>query len=115
MKTTFVSQEIIPDPNSLDPAVAASGAPALPRQFTWQGRPVILEQVLSQWKTSSACRHGSGEQYVRRHWFEIRTADGATMTIYFERQPRSRKKSRRWWIYSTQSAQPPIQPHTLPP
>jgi phosphoribosylglycinamide formyltransferase-1 len=57
--------------------------------------------VLDTWKTTSACRHGSGERYVRKHWARIRTADGTVMTLYFERQARSRRELKtRWWLYT---------------
>ena len=32
---------------------------------------------------------GSREQYLRKHWFKIRTKDHQVMTLYFDRQARS--------------------------
>jgi hypothetical protein len=41
------------------------------------------------------------DEYVRRHWFRIRTASGKEMKIYFERQARSQSsRKQRWWIFS---------------
>jgi hypothetical protein len=35
----------------------------------------------------------------------VRTADGRTMTLYFERQPRSRKRPKaRWWLFTIEAA-----------
>ena len=28
--------------------------------------------MVDKWKTTGSCRHGSGEQYVRKHWFRVR-------------------------------------------
>jgi hypothetical protein len=96
----FISEEILPDPASFDPSLAPPGAPAVPRRFAWRNQTVDLDHIASQWKTTSPCRHGSSEQYVRRHWFQILTTDGRRMTIYFDRQPHARRQSRRWWLYS---------------
>lgn len=75
-------------------------APGLPRQFRWKARTIHVARVLKTWRETGPCRHGSGEAYVRKHWFEVVTDSGALMTIYFERQPRSRKNIARWWLFS---------------
>ncbi|NQU41698.1 hypothetical protein HQ520_00320 [bacterium] len=50
---------------------------------------------------ADACWSGSGERYVRKHWFRIRTTDGQEMKLYFERQARSaREAKKRWWLHS---------------
>jgi hypothetical protein len=58
-----------------------------------------VQQVLEEWKEAGDCRHGSGERYVRKHWFRIRTTEDLEMKIYFERQRRSSGGS-RWRLYS---------------
>ena len=58
--------------------------------------------VLKTWRETGPCHHGSGEQYVRKHWFAVATDAGLTMNIYFERQARSAKKKSRWWLFSTE-------------
>jgi hypothetical protein len=79
----------------------AVGEPGLPWRFVWGGREHEVAQVLDRWKTTSRCRSGSDEQYVRKHWFRLRTTDGDQMTVYFERQARSgRERKARWWLYS---------------
>jgi len=78
----------------------AIGEPGLPGEFLWRGRTVRIVEVLRSWKETGPCRHGSGEQYVRKHWYEVVTASDGVMKIYFERQPRGGRKSARWWIYS---------------
>jgi len=77
------------------------GEPVLPRQFVWKKRVVGIQDVIARWRETGPCHHGSGEAYVRKHWFEVRTTSGATMKLYFERQARSSsQKTRRWWLFS---------------
>lgn len=97
----FVSESITPDPGSLDPAIMARGEPALPRRFTWRKQRFEVREVLETWKDYGDCRHGSGERYLRKHWFHVRTDDGTEMRIYFLRQPGTGKSAKsRWWIHS---------------
>ncbi len=77
------------------------GAPLLPGSFEWRGRRYAVTEVLRRWKSTSQCTSGSDEQYVRKHWFRVRTSDGTEMELYFERQARSRRdRARRWWLYT---------------
>ncbi len=94
----FVSEPITPVEGSFDVAAMPGGEPGLPIRFVWRGEEYEVVRVLEKWKTTGPCRHGSGEQYVRRHWFRVETADGQEMEIYFDRQPRARKKKQRWWL-----------------
>ncbi len=42
-----------------------------------------------------------GELYLKRHWFAIETATGERMTLYCERQARSRSRAKsRWFLYT---------------
>jgi len=101
MRERFVSEAIEPVLDSIAPHNRASGAPGMPGRFIWRGREYGVADVLETWKDTSPCTHGSGEQYVRKHWFRIRTGCGAEMTIYFERKARSkREKFTRWWLYT---------------
>lgn len=101
MSEQFVSEPIWPDRQSLDTARMAAGMPGLPGRFTWREHDYIVARVLRHWTETSGCHHGSAEQYVRKHWFEIQTACGKQMKLYFERQPRStRARTQRWWLFS---------------
>jgi phosphoribosylglycinamide formyltransferase-1 len=95
----FVGEGIIPDDASFDVAAMATGAPGLPRSFSWRGTRYTVLEVLETWKESGDCHHGSGERYVRKHWFRVRTIEGTEMKIYFERQKRSSGGS-RWRLFS---------------
>lgn len=103
MNETFVGEPIIPEVGSFSVSAMANGCPGLPRRFSWQGRSYPVIEVLEVWKESGDCRHGSGERYVRKHWFRIRTTGDLEMKIYFERQARSSKGS-RWRLHTTRSA-----------
>ena len=80
----------------------ARGEPGLPEQFNWRGKPLVVNKKLRTWKDTGPCRHGSGESYVRKHWFEVETDRGCRVRLYFERQARGRDVRRRWWLYAIQ-------------
>ena len=94
----FVSEPIEPAPGAFDAAAMARGEPGLPDRFAWRGTTYALESIVRAWKTSTRER---GELYLRRHWYEVRTAAGPRMMLYCERQAKSgRNPKRRWWLYS---------------
>jgi phosphoribosylglycinamide formyltransferase-1 len=99
VKSTFIGEGITPAGISFSTAAMAAGKPGLPEQFTWKGKEFSISAVLEEWKESGPCSHGSGERYVRKHWFHVKTNDGSEMKIYFERQKRSSTGS-RWRLYS---------------
>jgi hypothetical protein len=107
MTEQFIGASIQPVGETFDTARMSAGGPGLPTQFRWRSQTIQIEKVLKTWKETGPCHHGSGEAYVRKHWFEVRTDSGDTMKIYFERQPRSRKGKNRWWLFTIDEAQPP--------
>jgi phosphoribosylglycinamide formyltransferase-1 len=99
----FISELITPT------ALAAStviGEPAIPIRFRWRNAEYEIARVMEKWKTAGDCRHGSGERYIRRHWYRILTTDGAEMRIYFERQPRANQNKKRWWLAAINTPAP---------
>ena len=97
----FVSEPILPEPGRGDAAAMARGEPGLPARFTWRGRAYRVLGLVRQWKTSGPCRHGSGEMYLRRHWYRVVTDPSAEMTVYCDRQACDRRRPKaRWWVYS---------------
>ena len=97
----FIGEPMVPARGTADPAGMARGEPGLPARFTWRGRGYRVLGVVKAWKSSGPCRSGCGEVYLRRHWYRIVTDPRAVLTVYFERQARSAKRSKaRWWIYS---------------
>jgi phosphoribosylglycinamide formyltransferase-1 len=99
MKDTFIGEALIPQDTSFSMSPMAAGKPGLPRSFSWKGKEFSVAEIVEEWKECGACRHGSGERYVRKHWFRIQTSEGLEMKIYFERQGRSSGGS-RWRLYS---------------
>ena len=98
----FVGEALKPVTATFDSARMAAGGPGLPREFIWRGVCVSVAKVLNEWRETGPCRHGSGERYVRKHWFEVQTEDGQTMKLYFERRARGRALSARWWLFSVE-------------
>lgn len=95
----FIGAALKPVAGTFDTAGMAAGGPGLPRQFQWGRQTVHVDRVLKTWRETGPCHHGSGERYVRKHWFQVLTDSGATLTIYFERQARAGSRS-RWWLYT---------------
>jgi len=101
MNEEFVSQPIQPVEGTFDSVPMAAGLPSLPRRFFFDAKEYEIAEIVSSWKEAAPCRHGSGEKYLRKHWFKIATVQGERMTIYFERQARSAKQAKtRWWLYT---------------
>ncbi len=99
MAATFISEPITPD-GSFDPTGMASGEPGLPGRFRWRGREWIVAGVLETSREYGDCKHGSGERYLRRHCFRLRTTDGHVLRIYFQRSFGRGRPSARWWLRS---------------
>jgi hypothetical protein len=98
--SSFVSEPITPVDASFDTERMARGEPGLPRKFRWRKREWLVAEVLESWKDYGDCAHGSGERYVRKHGYRIRTTDGWVLRLCFQRSF-GRAKFRinsRWWI-----------------
>lgn len=95
----FVGGAIAPERGSYAVAAGAPGEPGLPMAFAWDGVDYEVLEVLEKWKDTGSCRHGSGERYVRKHWYRVRVTGGLEMKLYFERTARSGSKV-RWHLYS---------------
>jgi hypothetical protein len=101
MDDEFISEPIKPVVGTFDMAGMTRGEPGLPGRFLWRGKEYAVTEVLDVWKEEGPCRSGSTEMYLRKHWYKIMTADGLMMTLYFERQGRSKSQNKtRWWLYT---------------
>lgn len=96
----FIGEALRPLQEDWDPQSMAAGSPGLPSAFLWGGRTLRLAALVRTWKDTGPCGHGSGERYVRRHWFEVRTTEGEVLKLYFERQRRRGTVQSRWWLFS---------------
>jgi hypothetical protein len=112
MRSSFVSEPIQPVAGTFDAAGMARGEPGLPGRFRWRGREFTVTQELERWRDHGDCRNGSGERYVRRHGFRIRTEDGSIMKLYFQRTVGRGKISNqaRWWLHSIESCAQTVPP-----
>ena len=110
MEQEFVSEAIKPVVATADPKTMAAGGPGLPREFVWRGETLGIAAVLRTWRETGPCKHGSSESYVRKHWFEVETTANLRARIYFERQPRGRNRTKRWWLFSIEDTRDRTQP-----
>jgi hypothetical protein len=96
----FISEPVRPVPGTADVRAMGRGEPGLPTRFLWRDQEFTVAAVLKAWKTSSR-EGGTGEFYLRRHWYMITTQTGEQMTLYCDRQARDRKHPKaRWWLYT---------------
>lgn len=100
MNEHFIGASIQPVDGTIDPARMSAGEPGLPREFRWKKQVIKIERVLRTWREMGDCHHGSGERYLRKHWFEVVTEAGERMKIYFERQAKAGQKKSRWHLYT---------------
>ena len=102
MPSTFISEAITPIKASFDASSMAQGEPGLPQRFRWRKKEFVVAEILERWKEHGDCRHGSGERYVRKHGYRIRTTDSTVMKVYFQRSVGRGKiaAKSRWWIHS---------------
>jgi len=79
---TFVGECI--RPSGTEFALPATvGEPAVPLRFTWQRRDFEVRAVRRRWKGYEPDRtHGSGQRYLRRHWYELGMTDETFWTVY---------------------------------
>ena len=90
----FVSCPIAPTENGFITA-AAGNEPPVPRAFTWEARTLTITDVVRRWRSTKTDR---GDSYLKRHWFELRTRDGATIEVYYDRE--ARRGTARWTLYT---------------
>jgi len=105
MPNSFVSEPIIPVAGTFDMAGMSRGEPGLPGKFRWRGREFAVAQELERWREHGDCRNGSGERYVRKHGYRVRTEDGSILRVYFQRSVGRGKLSpkARWWLHSIEN------------
>ena len=94
----FISEPIEPVAGTFDARTIGRGEPGLPQRFVWRGEAYAVGEVLAVWKTSSP--DTTGEVYLRRHWWEVRTDIGHVMKLYFERQKNRKNAQARWFVFT---------------
>ena len=74
---------------------ATGNEPPLPAAFRWEDRTLVVAAVRRAWRTS---KNDRGDDYLKRHWFEIETGDGSIARVYYDRE--ARRGAARWWLYT---------------
>ena len=100
---SFIGADLKPVIATCDTLRMAAGEPGLPREFIWGDQTITILVVRRSWHETRRCDHGSPEQYVNKHWYEVDTVAHGRLKIYFDRQPPrrgQRKKESRWRLFS---------------
>lgn len=90
----FVSRPIQPEGEGLF-TPATGGEPPVPSAFRWEDQTLVVRAVNRSWRTTKGDR---GDNYLKRHWFELQTACGRTIEVYYDRQ--ARRGAALWWLYT---------------
>jgi hypothetical protein len=90
----FVSCPLVPTGDGFLTPTSGS-EPPIPRVFLWGGRRLLITEVLRSWRSTKADR---GDVYLKRHWYELRTASGEKLEVYYDRE--SRRAASSWWLYA---------------
>lgn len=97
----FISEPIQPGSGTFHSQSMVKAEPGLPQRFRWRDQEYTIVEVLQVWKESGPDKDGSGQMYLRKHWYKVRTEPDLIMNIYFERQSRSKSQTKkRWWLYT---------------
>lgn len=113
MSHRFISEILRPVTSTFDTKRMSVGEPGLPGEFMWRAEIIRIATVHREWRETGPCHHGSGEQYVRKHGYEVEDDGGRRMKIYFERHARGSRAAGRWTLFSMDETRLP--PHTPAP
>ncbi len=95
--TGFVSEAIAPI-GAFDADSMGRAEPGFPQAFNWRDEVLTPAKVVRQWKTTKEDR---GDNYVKRHYYEVALTDGRIATIYFDRG--ARRNAPRWYLFKIES------------
>lgn len=74
---------------------ADGSAPPIPNVFSWKEGEFHVTRVLRSWRSTKTDR---GDTYLKRHWFELETAERQRIEVYYDRE--ARKGASHWWLYT---------------
>jgi hypothetical protein len=94
----FISRPLLPTGEGFV-TIANGSEPPVPRAFLWGDRRLLISEVLRTWRSTKTDR---GDAYLKRHWFELQTACGLKIEVYYDRQ--SQPGVSRWWLYTIDDA-----------
>ncbi len=90
----FVSAPLLPGGEGFI-REAIGKEPPVPRAFLWGERTLRVAAVTRSWRSTKTDR---GDAYLKRHWFELKTDEGATIEVYYDRE--ARRGVPQWWLYT---------------
>jgi phosphoribosylglycinamide formyltransferase-1 len=76
-----ILEAIQPHPGSFDTTAMARGEPGVPRRFDWRGRTYEVAEVLGTGREIENASGTTGDSYVRRHVFRVRTTSGEILVL----------------------------------
>jgi hypothetical protein len=91
----FVGAALTPGSSYFDSGALSAGEPPVPLSFVWAGAELRVCEIMRSWRST---RNDRGDDYLARHWYEIRISDDRRAVIYFDRHARARQP--RWWLYT---------------
>jgi hypothetical protein len=95
MAVHFVSAALKPSVECVDSPALSMGEPPLPARFSWAADAFAVDTVIRTWRST---KNDRGDDYLARHWYEIRTADCRIAVVYFDRKELRGRP--RWWLYT---------------
>lgn len=95
MTRRFVGEPLEALGVSPDDAARSRGEPGLPPAFRWGARELRVAQTLA---TRRGTKVDRGDTYLKRHYYDFESTEGAVVTVYFERHAKA--GAARWWLYS---------------
>jgi len=90
----FISRPIHPQGDRFV-TPSANGEPPLPAVFRWDEGTIEVRAIRRWWRTTKTDR---GDAYLKRFWFELETAAGEVVEIYFDRD--AKRGQPHWWLYT---------------
>ena len=67
----------------------------MPAVLVFEERFLNVTLVVRSWRSTKGDR---GDNYLKRHWFELETAEGPRLEVYFDRE--ARRGAPQWWLYT---------------
>lgn len=74
---------------------ATGSEPPVPAAFVVEEQLLNVTLVARSWRSTKSDR---GDNYLKRHWFELETAEGPRLEVYFDRE--ARRGAPQWWLYT---------------
>ena len=91
----FAHTALVPATTFVASNALSQGEPPLPSAFRAGAEDLPVLEVISTWRSTKTDR---GDDYLAKHWYEIRTEGDRRAVVYFDRKARAGRP--RWWLFS---------------